>query len=434
MKKNNRKIEILLRDVEKAATLASLKDSSYLYPKEVSWVCDMWDLRYQQLDVIWEQVLLCQFHDVMAGSGFGPVFDEAKAIYEGIIEKLNMLLFDAEAVVYQDLGLSKSVTSSYFGINGLSGMNRREIVTIDSRNSEPDLVVLETTGTSTSVATPSLELSALSAPRIDRSSDRWTISNSTTSLSLKGGRITSFKDLILGRELISPGETVGLVLMEDLPHDYDAWEIEAYTFEEQAELRFEDIHIVSQTSLRATLGATVLIGDDSHMDLEISLDAVPASTQPQSRSLIRFKATVDWHEKHRFLCFSIPLDINSDFATYDAQFGVIKRPTQRNTSWDAAKYEVCGHQFADLSEWSHGVALINDCKYGYGVEGNVMRLSLLRGPEEPDPNCDMGRHEFSWGLLAHDGGFGESDVVSVARAFNSPLRGERGRCHTVNLG
>lgn len=85
---------------------------------------------------------------------------------------------------------------------------------------------------------------------------------------------------------------------------------------------------------------------------------------------------------------------------------------------------MCGHKFADLSEYGYGVALLNDCKYGYATEGNIMRLSLLRAPTEPDANCDMGTHAFSWAIYPHKGTFAESDVPIVAACFNSPMKRE----------
>jgi Glycosyl hydrolases family 38 C-terminal domain len=59
-------------------------------------------------------------------------------------------------------------------------------------------------------------------------------------------------------------------------------------------------------------------------------------------------------------------------------FRTVSRPTHRNTTWDRAKFEVCGHKFADLSEFGYGVALINDCKYGYAVEGALQSSCPLR--------------------------------------------------------
>lgn len=73
------------------------------------------------------------------------------------------------------------------------------------------------------------------------------------------------------------------------------------------------------------------------------------------------------------------MEISAENATYETQFGFASRPTIRNTTYDRAKFEVVGHKFADLSEFGYGVAILNDCKYGYSTEGSVMRISLLRG-------------------------------------------------------
>ena len=93
-----------------------------------------------------------------------------------------------------------------------------------------------------------------------------------------------------------------------------------------------------------------------------------------------FDTEVDWHEHHKFLKVAFPVDVLASRATYEIQFGHLERPTHANTSWDVARFEVCAHRWADLSEPGYGVALLNDCKYGYDIHGNVMRLSLLRSP------------------------------------------------------
>ena len=113
--------------------------------------------------------------------------------------------------------------------------------------------------------------------------------------------------------------------------------------------------------------------------------------------------------------------MHSHEATYETLYGVIRRPTHRNTSWDAARYEVSGHRFADLSEPDYGVALLNDAKYGYSAHGNVLTLSLLRSPLYPDPGADEGRHAFTYSLFPHPGDWTEGNVVNEAFALNSPL-------------
>ena len=134
-----------------------------------------------------------------------------------------------------------------------------------------------------------------------------------------------------------------------------------------------------------------------------------------------FDTEVDWHEHHKFLKVAFPVDVHASRATYEIQFGHLERPTHANTSWDVARFEVCAHRWADLSEPGYGVALLNDCKYGYDIHGNVMRLSLLRSPGWPDPESDQGAHRFSYALFPHAGDLRDAGVIAEAEAFNLPL-------------
>ena len=118
---------------------------------------------------------------------------------------------------------------------------------------------------------------------------------------------------------------------------------------------------------------------------------------------------------------AFPVDVNSSRATYEIQYGTTERPTHKNTSWDSARYEVCAHRFADLSEGGYGVALLNDCKYGHDIHDGVMTISLLRGPTYPDPVADMGISSFTYSLLPHEGGFDAPALYAEAYALNSPM-------------
>jgi alpha-mannosidase len=124
---------------------------------------------------------------------------------------------------------------------------------------------------------------------------------------------------------------------------------------------------------------------------------------------------------------AFPVAVHSTRATYEIQHGHVERPTHANTSWDAARFEVCGHRWADLSEPGYGVALLNDCKYGYDVRGHTLRLSLLRGPGYPDPDADRGAHRFAYALMPHPGDLQEGRVVEEAEAFNLPITVRPGR-------
>ena len=116
------------------------------------------------------------------------------------------------------------------------------------------------------------------------------------------------------------------------------------------------------------------------------------------------------------------MDIHNSNATYDIQFGNLERPTHHNTSWDEAKFEVCAHKWADLSEANYGVSLLNDCKYGYNVEGNIMKISLLKAATYPNPIADREVHHFTYSLYPHEGGFREGRTVREGYLVNCPLQ------------
>lgn len=117
-----------------------------------------------------------------------------------------------------------------------------------------------------------------------------------------------------------------------------------------------------------------------------------------------------------------PFSIHSLSASYEIQFGHVQRPTHYNTTWDLAKFEVCAQKWADLSEYGFGVALLNDCKYGYATKDNIMRLSLLRSPKQPDPTADMGSHRIRYALYPHEGTLQDGGVIRQAYEFNDPLQ------------
>src|SRR5207302_1858516 len=156
----------------------------------------------------------------------------------------------------------------------------------------------------------------------------------------------------------------------------------------------------------------------SKLDQRMVLDA--------GSRVLRFETAVDWQEEHKFLKVAFPVAVHSPRATYEIQFGHVERSTHSNTSWDQARFEVCAHRWADLGETGYGVALLNDCKYGYDILGSVMRLSLLRAPTHPDPAADLGKHRFTYALMPHPGDFREAGVIAAAEDLNNPLRVVRG--------
>jgi alpha-mannosidase len=148
---------------------------------------------------------------------------------------------------------------------------------------------------------------------------------------------------------------------------------------------------------------------------------------------IEIDTDVDWHEHERVLKLAVDCDVHSDEARYETQFGHVVRPTHVNTSWDAARFEVCAHRWALVSEPGYGVALANATTYGHDVtrhprEGggtySRIRASLLRAPRFPDPDTDQGRHTFRHAIVP---GAEVADAARAGYGLNLPLRRRNGR-------
>ncbi|KAG8767986.1 Glycoside hydrolase, 38 vacuolar alpha mannosidase [Ceratobasidium sp. 428] len=428
IKKGNRKSEILLRDVELVATLASLT-AKYEYPK-------------QRIDDAWEKLLLNQFHDVLPGSAIGMVYEDAEKLYSEIAKDGKAILEDAFGTLLAgSTAIDVSNPFNTVSQGKLVAINttpfaRCEVVQIPLTGSgqkqlrgsavqiaaggQSGYVLMDARG-GTGLAQPIGLFADVQPVSVYKSgTSDFVLKNSNVAMTISKGRIVSLVDLELDRELIASGKTGGLVIFSDQPNYWDAWDVEIHHLEKFTELAFTDVSIVENGPVRASVEATVKY-DQTTIKATISLDAVASSPSAKSRSYIRFDARVDWHQRHEILKFEIPLDIRSLEATYECQFGHLSRPTHRNTTWDAAKFEVCGHKYADLSEYGYGVAILSESKYGFAVTGNVMRISLLRAATSPDAEQDQGAHAFSWAVMPHVGHFLESDVPQVAYAFNSPL-------------
>jgi alpha-mannosidase len=136
---------------------------------------------------------------------------------------------------------------------------------------------------------------------------------------------------------------------------------------------------------------------------------------------LEFHNVAHWEEDHTLLKVAFPTVVRAQTATYEMQFGVAERPTHYSAAADLARYEVPGHRFADLSEPAFGVSVLTDSKYGYSTYAATLRSSLLRAPRVPDPQADVGVHEFAYAILPHAEDWRRGAVVAEAAAFNAPL-------------
>lgn len=235
---------------------------------------------------------------------------------------------------------------------------------------------------------------------------------------VSSGAITSLYDISADRELVPKGQKAAqLVIFDDKPLYWQAWDVEVYHLDSRQELSPSKVTISEDSIHCVSLDIETKISDKSWVKTTISLPAAIGNAP----TAIEISAEIEWHETMKFLKVEFPVDIVNTEASYETQFGIVRRPTHYNTTWDMAKFEVCVHKWADLSEATYGVSILNDSKYGFAVAGNVMRLSLLRAPKAPDGHADMGRHKTRYAIFPHSGPLNEA-TIRKAFEFNNPLK------------
>lgn len=369
-----------------------------------------------KLDKAWKTLLLNQFHDILPGSSIGPVYEDARRDFARIAKTTESLI-DRGTTAWL-AGLSTIGASGPIGVFNPCSVERSGVIDLDD-------------GPVFARAVPALGVAVIDraaphgcVPASAREGPEGTVvlSNGLIRVEVDGlGRVSSLRREGGGRELCGPDGEGGtlplnqLVLYEDVPHMWDAWDIDP-TYEDKAspvEHEPETIEIVEDGPLRAAVRVTRTMGRSSRIVQTYVIEAA----SPRLDIL----TTVDWRESRALLRAIFPTSVVSPRATYEIQFGHIERPTRRNSSWDAAKFEVCAHRWMDLSEPGAGLALLNDGKYGHSCHEGVMGLSLLRSPHHPDAGADVGSHEFTYSLMPHDGDWRAAGVDREAEALNTPL-------------
>jgi len=405
-----------------------------------------------ELDWAWRTVLLLQFHDILPGSSIHWVHEEARAAYVEVAGRLGTVVDRACAELARRVGLG-SGERAVLVLNAASH-DRRDLVELDgavagtkavrsavSGDGQQPVPVQELAsgrvGFLATVpasgwarfdlleATSGGEAGEPPAAAERNTRDEIVLNNGAITVKIDNrGLLSSVFDHEAEREVIAAGARANVLqLHHDLPVDADAWDVDEGTFDRATELTggLESLEVVEHGPVRV---AARLVRRFGHSRLTQEIRLLAGSRR------VDFVTEVDWGERHKFLKVAFPVAVRSQFASFEVQFGYVQRPTHANTTWDAARFEVAAQRWADLSEPGFGVALLNDCKHGYDVRGNVLRLSLLRGPTWPDPTADTGVHSFSYSLLPH-GGLGSADsssrpealsVVEEAEALNIPLR------------
>ena len=364
------------------------------------------------LEPLWRDLLFSQFHDVLPGSSIREVYEETEVLLENVIAQASEVLERGVTSIAQ----SMSETGEQEGVLVINpSLQRRALrITLD----KPVLGAQEVEGGH--VLTGKREIASLEASVITQPGQPGMLSVSTSHLENdylrvelgEDGVIERVFDKVYAREVLA-GRGNQLWAYVDKPRNWDAWDVDENYREQGEEItHVERLEIVESGPHRAALRLTRRFRS-SFITQEVRLWA-------DSRRL-DFHTTLKWHDRRWLLKALFPLNIRATEAHFECAYGLHKRPTHRNTSWDAARFEVAQHRFTYLSEPLYSAALLNNGKYGVHALSNELGLSLLRSPIYPDYAADEGVQRFSYALYSNAEADFFSGLLSETTDLNMPL-------------
>ena len=316
-KRNNRKSEFLLRELEYLATLASLSDTkgTYKYPK-------------QDIDDMWEGVLLCQFHDCLPGSSIEMCYDDSDELYAKVFETGQ----NAREEALKVLGLAGGdAERRLVAINTLP-WHREEIVQVpDSLTAGNRPKYVMASGETGIIQCQDVSSKSITPVNVSETEPGvFTLENGKLKVKIHNGAITSLYDIEADREIIAKDGKAGqLVIFDDKPLYWQAWDVEVFHLESRKELPPFKTFITNVGPHRGSVVVETMIGEKSWVKTTISLSAAIGNQQ----SYVEMESEVEWQETMKFLKVEFPVDITNTEASYETQYGIIRRPTHYNTRY-----------------------------------------------------------------------------------------------------
>lgn len=408
-KRSNRRCEQLLMDAELLEVLTGTSEK-------------------EEMDKIWRTVLLNQFHDILPGSSIAEVYEVTKKEYaeiesrlaEMIAEKLNLLMDGGQdkISVFNTLGFDRNDVVSLGDCHAAALTDESGKIYPVQETAQGAVAYITDIPAKGGKTLQLLDTVKEEASRIQITENG--IETPFYRISIdENGLFTSIYDKECDREVLKAGEKGNLLRMyEDKPMHYDCWDIDMYYSEKYWDAEKADkIQWTEEGPVRATLEIQRTISN-SVIKQEIHFYA-------DSRR-IDFSTWVDWKEHQHLLKVHFPVNIHSDEATFEVQFGNLKRKIHGNTSWDEARFESCGQKWMDISEGHYGVSLLNDCKYGYSAKDSNIALTLIKSGIDPNKTADQEEHVFTYALYPHKEMWSAAGTVQEAYKLNQPAYATRG--------
>ena len=408
-KRSNRRCEQLLMDAELLEVLTGTSEK-------------------EEMDKIWRTVLLNQFHDILPGSSIAEVYEVTKKEYaeiesrlaEMIAEKLNLLMDGGQdkISVFNTLGFDRNDVVSLGDCHAAALTDESGKIYPVQETAQGAVAYITDIPAKGGKTLQLLDTVKEEASRIQITENG--IETPFYRISIdENGLFTSIYDKECDREVLKAGEKGNLLRMyEDKPMHYDCWDIDMYYSEKYWDAEKADkIQWIEEGPVRATLEIQRTISN-SVIKQEIHFYA-------DSRR-IDFSTWVDWKEHQHLLKVHFPVNIHSDEATFEVQFGNLKRKIHGNTSWDEARFESCGQKWMDISEGHYGVSLLNDCKYGYSAKDSNIALTLIKSGIEPNKTADQEEHVFTYALYPHKEMGSAAGTVQEAYKLTQPAYATKG--------
>ncbi len=414
-KRSNRKSEFASQNAELYAVLDRTLNE-VIYPQEA-------------INEGWEVIMRNQFHDILPGSSIKEVYDDSKVEYDNLEQATSKLIHASLKSLTANINAPKNSVVVY----NPNGFVNSELVEFTIPEGMKDAAVYDGAEkldcqkvSDTVVAFEAKDVPAKgyktfalkeekSEPKAALTVTDRLLENSFFRITLnEKGQFTSLFDKTANREVLKKGQC-GNVLMsyEDKPHNHDAWDVNHYYKEKSWEIDdVTSMEIVEAGALKATLRV-----DYRYLNSSISQYMTIYRDTPR----LDIRHEIDWKQKQIFVRQLFPVDIHANEATYEIQYGNVKRPTHMNTSWDFAKFEVCVHKWLDVSEDNFGLSVLNDCKYGCDVHNGVIGMSLLKSATYPNPEADKEHHTFTISLYPHKGDWKAAKTVQQAYSLNNPM-------------
>ncbi|MEO1428871.1 MAG: alpha-mannosidase [Cyanobacteria bacterium J06633_8] len=422
----NRRGENLLYEAELFASLASIS-------------CGV-DYPQAELEAAWKKLLFNQFHDILPGSSIEEVYQDAEPEWQEMQNTASGILNQSLETLASQINLPQPPQPDSLPLVVFNSLNwqRSEVVSVSlpGETNNQQWLIYDSSGnqiTSQLDADSKLLFLAKDIPAIGYQL-YWLTPNQNPSASKTEtialgfileneflqviideatGELNSVFDKLNNRQVLCANGNQ-LQAFTDKGQYWDAWNIDPnYADNVLPPFTLKSIEWLEQGLLQNRLRVVSQLGAS-----EFIQDYILQASCP----ILKIHTKVNWLERHVLVKAAFPLNLEAATVTYEIPCGAIQRTTKPQTAAEKAKWEVPALRWADLTQDSYGVSLLNDCKYGYDAQPNQLRLSLLRSPKWPNPEADKGNHEFSYGLYPHPGSWEKAQTVKRGYEFNQPLK------------